>query len=341
MNGKQFICILFSTLTVSSALASDVPTVALKLEQELRLKEPLAKGREPFVSSVSGLVFKAGRFYLVADDENALFGFAKDQVVSTATLFDRELPVEPTAREILKADFESLVLLDEKTWPPYGALVAWPSGSTPQRMLAITVPFDGKGNLQKPMESKIATLADLFNSYASDLNIEGILVGDKKVFLFNRGNNKSNNGSFEIALDAWVNGLKTGDWNTNVIYEKIKIGRLDGVRLGVTDVVQTKYGVLALAAAEDTISAYADGTVSGTVLVRLAGSKAEILAQFDPITKLEGIAIKEEPASGGISIYLVDDADDPKKPSKLYSATLTAEQLVMSPEMKLWGQSKN
>jgi hypothetical protein len=329
MNGKQFIFILFSTLNASSTLASDIPKVSLKPEQELRLEVPLTRGRGPFVSAASGMVLKAGRFYLVADDENALFSFGNDQVLSATPLFDKELPVEPTARKKLKADFESLVLLDEKAWPPYGALVAWPSGSTPQRMRAMTAPFDGQGNLQKPIESNVAILADLLSSCARDLNIEGVLVGDKEVLLFNRGNNRSKNGSFEIALDAWINGLKTGDWNTKVKYEEIETGKLDGVRLGVTDVVQTKYGVLALAAAEDTISAYADGVVNGTVLARLTGNKAEILAQFDPVTKLEGIAVKEEPPSGGISLYLIEDADDPTKAGKLYSAALTAEQLTV------------
>jgi hypothetical protein len=334
---KQFkrpILILLAVFLGSVAQSAKpvVPIIKLTPEHELKIKTPTqGEGARNFVSAASGLVVKGEKIFIVSDDERSLYTFSKtEKTLEPFTLIEGALPSKKEERKKLKPDFESLIHVSEKDWPPHGALVAWPSGSGIDRMTAVTVPFNGKGEFEKPMISNITPLAYVLNGQAKDLNIEGLLIRDKKVFLFQRGNEKSSkNGIFELPLADWLNGLKTGEWRVKPLFEKFKVGKLNGIKLGITDVVLTKAGALAVAAAEDTGSAFTDGMIHGSVLVRLTGNEAQILGRFEPLLKIEGIAVKEESPDGSLTLYLVDDADDPLKASRLWTATISSQNLVL------------
>ncbi|MEK6555462.1 MAG: hypothetical protein AABZ31_09490 [Bdellovibrionota bacterium] len=334
MNRLFFTSVLFAVLGFIFSCAHskqakkvlNAPTLKLEFVHDLNLKSATEKGRPPFVSAASGIVRVDKKYYVVSDDEQFLFSFGLgDKFLKS----DRLLPEDLAGvkdRKAAKADFESLLHLTAEEWPPYGALVAWPSGSGVNRMRAVTVPFEKNGVLGKPIISNILPLAYQIQPEARDLNIEGIIKRDKKIFLFQRGNSKKGgNAIVEMSFANWLKGMKSGDWSGKVEYQRIKIGSLSGVNLTFSDVTWTKYGLLALASAEDSVSAYADGVVYGTVLVRLVGSSAEILAKFDQVTKIEGLTANE--TANGLELYLVNDADSSSKASQLFRVHLPDSML--------------
>lgn len=306
-----------------------IPAIQLEKVQELLLSKPIDKGRGAFISAASGLSKIGDTYYVISDDEVSLFSFKiGDKNVEATSLMNRKLPADNAERKKLKADFESFVQLDEKQWPPHGAMVGWPSGSTPNRTIAVVLPFKSKTTFGTPKEVNIMPLALLLTQHATELNIEGIMIQEKKVLLFQRGNStKSKSGIFELKLADFIEGLKTEKWDGKIGFNKIKVGELNGVKLTLADGVWTKHGLLAIATAEDTVSTYADGMVYGTVLLRVSENESEILARFEPILKLEGMTVAEE-TDKGITLMFVDDADDPKKPSSLWKVSLTNDQLT-------------
>lgn len=306
---------------------SQAPIIQMEAVRELTLAKPLQAGRKAHVSAASGLVKVSDRFYVVSDDELSIFTFTeKDQHLTSVSMLKGILSNDNADRKDTKADFESLALLSKKEWEPNGALVAWPSASTPKRAQAVVFPFDKNQKLGKPIVSNILPLAYELQSQTKELNMEGILFRDKKVFLFQRGNSeKGKNGFAEMPLADWVTGMKTGEWKNKVKFESVKLGKLSGVDITFSDVIWTNYGLLALGSAEDTNSSFADGKVYGTVLARIVEDKAEIIGRFEPLAKLEGIYAEE--SAEGLNIYLVEDADDPAKPSRLFKAKLSSAQL--------------
>ncbi|MDZ4660387.1 MAG: hypothetical protein SGJ18_02080 [Pseudomonadota bacterium] len=290
----------------------------LRVERELLLEKPLSAGRPAYVTAASGIVKKGGRFFVIADDEFFLFSFRESEKFLTSyRLMEGELPADPKERKKMKPDFESLLLLSEKEYPPFGALVAWPSASKKRRMAGVLVPMTDQGELDKPQVFDISSLGIKLKAYVDDLNFEGIFVKDQKLHLLQRGSGKIMvNGIFKIVFTDWLKAIKSGNWDMNIEFEKLSLEKLAGVGLSFTDAVMGPSGAMALATAEGNKNSFSDGKVHGSVLFRLEQGKAVLMTEFEPVTKLEGIVLD------GKSIFLVDDADDVSKPSRLYKAEI-------------------
>jgi hypothetical protein len=307
----------------------DVKRLHVESLGALTLEKPLEAGRPSHISAASGIVELNGKFYVNADDETALFSWKMGDKTATPFILDKkELGADPVARKRIKPDYESLLHLDEKNWPPYGALLAWPSASTDQRYEASIATFNKNGNLEGVTKVNIQNLAKTLGREVKKLNLEGITLNSGKIYLFNRGNGKEKglkSGYFEMAFADFLKGLKGEGWPSSVTFQKVKIGKLKGVKLTLADGLWTKFGFIGLAPAEDSDTVVADGKVTGTVLVRINGKKGEVIGQFDLDKKFEGFLTREK--DEGLEILLVDDADDPKIPSGIYRAQLTKKDL--------------
>ncbi|MEK6774998.1 MAG: hypothetical protein AABY64_13740 [Bdellovibrionota bacterium] len=286
----------------------------LKVERELLLEKPLSAGRPAYVTAASGIVKKGDRFFVIADDEYFLFSFRESEKFLTSyRLMDGELPVDPKERKKMKPDFEALLLLNESDYPPFGALVAWPSASTKRRMTGVLIPMTAKGEPDKPQVFDISALEKKLKIHVKDLNFEGIFIKDQKLQLLHRGSGKIMvNGIFKMNFAEWLKAIRSGNWDMNIEFEKLGLEKLAGVDLSFTDAVIGSTGPMALATAEGNKNSFVDGKVHGSVLFRLEQGKAVLITEFEPITKLEGIVLD------GKSAFLVDDADDVSKPSRLY-----------------------
>src|SRR3954468_11896091 len=132
------------------------------------------------ISAASGLVALSDRLCTVADDELflATYDFA-GRPLARVPLFEGVLSEVHAERKAHKPDLEALAAV------PDGRLLAFGSGSTPARM---------RGALVDPARAwnvRGIDLAPLYTALAADLpdlNIEGAMVHEDRLWLAQRGN---------------------------------------------------------------------------------------------------------------------------------------------------------
>jgi len=329
---KQICFFLLSLIVVHSVEVKAGKNNILTLEKvkSLVLTASLEEGRPAHISAASGIVKKQDTFFVVSDDENSLFSFTEKSPLTTLPLNPLVLPVEPKARKKVKSDFESILLLSAVDLQPFGGILAMPSGSELNRQKASLIPFTDKSG--KMGAAQVIDLAPLFGALRAEtknLNIEGLVIHKGILHLFQRGNGqKGKNGVFEIPTKELITLLEKKKWHPEALhFRPLKTGKLAKVKLTITDAASSKSGILLLAAAEDTSDTYTDGEIKGSVLAILEDvvkgtDDFKILGRLASDIKMEGLFVdssgKEE------IVYLVDDADDPHKPSHLYKLKLNS-----------------
>lgn len=263
--------------------------------------------KQPFISAASGLVELEGKFFVIADDENFLGVYDLESLNGTAvTIFNESLPEEKALRKKQKSDFEALVLLSEQK-----KLLIVPSGSTSNRERGALVSASGIFEKEISFHSLYTELRKIF----TELNIEGGIVVDEELWLFQRGNGQLNqNGIVVLNLNDLL--------MSNVLSPKIKpilLGELKDVTLSFTDATIADENILFLAVAENCHSTYLDGAVMGSILGLMSRS-GDILHTSPLVTnsKPEGICYN----STEKCFYLVTDDDDRHAPSALYRGDL-------------------
>ena len=268
------------------------------------------------MSAASGLARVPGGFWAVADDLNHLT-FLPDKGQSfRRRIFPGEPPKDAAKRKRVKKDLESLIDLGG------GRLVAFPSGSKNRRCRGSLIKLDAKGRFKRATEIDFRPLMELLAERIPDLNIEGGFVTDRRVVLLQRGNGRARfNAIAKIKIDGFMRGLK-GHWRRSALHLRVKrvpLGRWDGVELAFTDAFFHDGAAYFSAAAEAGGDTYRDGKVVGSVVGCLRkGKKPVILARLEG-EKIEGLALKSV-RNGLMEICAVTDADDPRRPSRMFRA---------------------
>ncbi len=328
MNKKIMLSPVITLALVANAKSlKNILEIPVTTMQKLSLDKALETGRPSYIYAASGIVEHQNKFFMISDDELSIFQLKEsDKNLTPFTLSKQQLSAIPKIRKKFKPDFEALVTLNEKQWPPNGALVVWPSGSSHQRMIAVIIPFTKTGDLAPPLPVDISGLTEILSQSVRDLNIEGLMIDGSKILLIQRGNSaKNKSGIFEVDLAPWIEGLKTNKWKVTASFKKIKLGKLAGITLTLSDLIATPYGLIGLAAAEDSKTTVSDGHVEGTVLLKVKDNKATILGKFAPKKKFEGLVAR--PVKDGLDLFLVDDGDSAEVPSYLYRAHVSKTEL--------------
>ncbi|MCC2680199.1 MAG: hypothetical protein K0R29_2775 [Pseudobdellovibrio sp.] len=265
------------------------------------------------VSAASGIVNSGGFFYIVADDELSLVKISADlkSEAVLVPLIPGHLPADPQARKKSKPDFEAIV----EIWP--GSLLVLPSGSKPNRNLGILLSGE---NITQIDCTNLYT--ELLNVY-SELNIEGAVVSNGQLLLFQRGNGSlRQNGIIKLQMDLLVDDLQNGAMKKSSFVNSmpIELGSLGGVPLSFTDAaIETSEKIWFVAAAEATNDTYNDGAFFGAVL-GLLNAEGKILYSEKLLcpAKPEGLCLdlKER------EFYVVTDSDDLGIKSGLYRGDL-------------------
>ena len=271
-------------------------------------------GRAAFVSAASGLVRAGAYFYVVADDALHLASFLVDdpRPGRLTQILDRKLPVSAIERKKRKPDFEALVALPGSREYPFGSLLALASGSRPNRRRGVLIGLDRNG---EPVTTKIVDLSHLFASFGGkfeETNIEGALVRDGKLLLFQRGNAGSPvNAILTFPLERALSALVREGPIPAPVIRHVELGQVEGVPLSFTDAALAGDVIVFSAVAERTANAYDDGTLVGAVVGTLTpDGRVDRCEALVPLVKVEGI---EANASGdAVRIALVTDADDPQ-----------------------------
>jgi uncharacterized protein DUF6929 len=325
--------------------------IPLQQSAALNLQKPLQPGRGAFISAASGLVRHRDYFFVVADDELQLGIFSAHDLSGTASpLLPGVLPLAAPARKRVKPDFEVLLLLPPSAFHAHGALLILGSGSTPQRrrgvLLALTV--SGYPQPEAPVLLDLTMLYLALEREFGVVNIEGGTLQkpaaqnntsqSEQLILLQRGNTKQGNAIVSLDFVALyreiTNQLSARDTDTIKIsaaalrhIQPCDLGSFSGVALGFTDATcLPNQELLALAVAEDTDNAYADGATLASCLCRFDRDNRliDVVPMAAP-AKTEGITVWQAGSSSADTLLaFVTDADDPAVPALLLTATLAA-----------------
>jgi hypothetical protein len=208
-------------------------------------------------------------------------------------------------------------------------LLALGSGSTPRRETIAAITLADASHVTLHYVPKLYQLLRERTEFSgSALNIEGAILVEGCLRLFNRGNGapcgemQPVNATAEFSwseFSAWLeeNSLAPPQPDRIVQYD---LGEIAGTRLGFTDAAQAPGALLFSAAAENSRDAVCDGPVTGSAIgvfdsreqlrwIELRTTAGEIFPG-----KVEGIcAARETPGR----LYAVVDVDNPRHPSEL------------------------
>ncbi len=267
-----------------------------------------------FLSAASGMVVRGSALYVVADDDNCLAVFDLDGTTKghLIPLIAGDLPADAAQRKKVKPDFEILLALP---CPTGIRLLALGSGSTAQRMRGAIIDLPGNG---APADVCLIDLKPLFAALATlvpQINLEGAVLRQDQLLLFNRGNMQHPGSQIvEVPLAAV---LAEGPVPATLLAE-LSLPMLEGVPLTVTDACQLDNGhILLSAVAEATADSYADGALLGAAIVELdADFQVCSVQPLEPPLKVEGLTARTGPY--GVHLLCVTDADDPERASGLW-----------------------
>lgn len=258
--------------------------------------------QDPYIAAASGLAYHNGTFYVVSDDELALVKYTPGLRGEVIRIFEGTLPSDPKARKKVKPDFESILMLPDQT------ILCIPSGSKANRVRGAIV----KADHSVKEITFVCIYAELTKRFP-DLNIEGAVLFEDKIRLFQRGNGKHHqNAIIDMPLDDFLS-----DEFKNLVIRDIKLGTLNAIQLSFTDASFSQGLFWFLAVAENSESTYLDGEYAGAIIgaMDLEGN-IHFEEEIDLPHKPEGLVVREK------QIFIVTDADDRSKPSKLYSGVL-------------------
>ncbi len=298
----------------------------IRSRTELRVAGAGAPGH--LLSAASGLVRRAGRMYIIADDEHQLAVFdAGSTAGHWARLFDGELPDKPKARKAAKPDLETLLELPPSDELRHGGLLALGSGSRSNRQTGVIVAFDAHGELTAPRRVDLAALYAPLRRDVGVLNIEGGVQRGEDLLLLHRANqSQPRNVCMRFAWhEVWRWLLGRGGVaplaRDQVTYD---LGAIDGVALGFTDATALPDAQwLFSAVAEATDDSYHDGACVGSAIgIVAADGRLRDLHRLEGTWKVEGIAATSLADGHTLELTLVTDADDRGQPASCLKAQM-------------------
>lgn len=301
--------------------------LTLRVVRELLLDKNSAHAH---LSAASGMWIASGTLYVVADDALELGVFAMNSTLPghTLTIIPGTLPSDAKLRKAAKPDFESLTFIPASEHYPFGALLAFGSGSTEQRKRGMIWPFNAQHKLvNKPQIFDLKALYEPLEQIFSDLNIEGALMQGGCLKLWQRANNQHRDNAvieYDVAdLYALIHAKPQNNLNLQPQHiERYDLGEVEGIPLTFTDAFALPDGTcLFSAAAENTDNSYADGECVGAA-IGLIDQQRQLrwIRPVNPTYKIEGISAQQQVSQ--LQIWLVSDADNPNVAAKLLETTI-------------------
>lgn len=249
------------------------------------------------IGSASGLLFNNNSLFLIADNSNVLYEYNINGKTMGKTILYGDSPLENIPKPD-KPDFEAITRQGNM-------LYLFGSGSTEKRNTIATVDVQAKKATSPIDATDLYLVMQSFGDLSpQDFNIESAVNDGDTWYLFNRGNGP-----------AGKNGIFTldGDINTasfQIAYNDIKLPKINGVQATFTDAVKVGNKLYFIAAAENSGSTYADGTIAGTLAGRIDidKMKLEYTQVISGKNKFEGITLYKD--TGAAFEFLLCEDDD-------------------------------
>lgn len=267
------------------------------------------------IGSASGLIYNANSIYLVSDSSHMLYHYNIDAKTLDKTPLvskDYEGPLENIPKDD-KPDYESIVAKGDDMY-----LFGSGSGSIENRNVIGHINYKTKKLYPHIDATDLYMVMQGFGEISPEnFNIEAVVNDGDTWYLFNRGNGPAaQNGIFTLDGDITDTSFK-------IIYNKIKLPKINGYQASFTDAVKVGNKLYFIAAAEKSTSTYEDGGVAGTLIGRIDIDKLKV--EFTQIlsdkNKFEGITFYKEEGKN-IEFLLCEDTDSDATASDIYKVTL-------------------
>lgn len=301
-----------------------------------------ALDRPAHVRAVSGLAWVDGALAAIQDDARFVALVDPAQARATAIALPpgadgKRLHDDSRGTKALKLDLESCFAVRRA-----GAteLFAFGSGTLAAREVVVVLSFAPA----LPVEVRVVDASALYRTLhqarafsGSELNVEGAVLRDDSLLLFQRGNGAAREGRLPqnaIAELSWpaVHAYLERDGDPALApsptrIARYELGTIENIPLTFTDAALAPDGTLVfLASAEDSADSVSDGGVFGA---RIGTIDRDGEARMGPLLdeagapariKAEGIAVAPHDPS---LLYLAVDMDDPFRASELLEVRLT------------------
>ncbi|NQD36041.1 hypothetical protein HPT27_03330 [Permianibacter sp. IMCC34836] len=299
----------------------------LPLTRLRRLDVLTEQGQTGQLSAASGLVAIDDYLHVIADDELTMATFRYSEPSRPGQLqrlLPGRLPVEKAARKRQKPDWEALLPVPASPAQPHGALLAFGSGSTEERMQAALLELDASGALTGVVSTySLRPFYSAASRKLEELNVEAVFLKAGRIHFVSRGN-RIHPISCVIACEfaAWLAWLFDASKPLPALtLTSLTLPSLNDVVASVSDAVALTNGWLATAIAEATDDRYQDGPCVGAALAQF--DERHRLIGWWPLAepvKIEGLAFVS--GKSGPELLLVNDPDDARIAAELFSVRL-------------------
>ena len=255
------------------------------------------------IGSASGLVYHENKLYIISDNSTFLYEY---KILNKR--LDKIALVENPQDNIIKKekpDFESITLKGNN-------LVLLASGSTDKRNKLFKYNINSKKIKEKSFEEFYRKLKSELEIKEDELNIEGLIITDKKILLFQRGNGGNSKNGIIYADDELD--------NPKFKFIPFELPNIKNVETTFTDAILVEDKIYFLAAAEDTSSTYDDGEVLGSIVgsIDLKTMKLESTILISNKHKFEGLTVYKKTATQ-LELLLCEDTDSEVLVTDIYS----------------------
>lgn len=293
--------------------------------RDLTLSAPKT-GKSHHLSAASGMVKVGNTAFVVADDELhlAVFKLDSNEPGSMHRLLPGELPDDPDQLASAKPDFESLIFLPADYAPPKGALLAVPSGASPNKCRGAMVTLAADGSLAEPKTVDFTSLYKQLAQTFGALRIEGAVCGDGEIILFQRGNGEgTSNATVRLNGERFNDCLRFFSSVESICLDRIMpydLGDIDGVRLGFTDAAPLPNGTIVFTAAAEAHAQGERGEHKGFAMgIMERDGTIGSLKVIKNGPRVEGIFAEQQEK---VLLWLVIDNNDPNGPSAIFTVPL-------------------
>lgn len=244
------------------------------------------------IGSASGIVFANQSLYIISDNS----GFLYQYDLKEDTLLKHQL-TENSSENIpkkQKPDFEAITLKGND-------LHLFGSGSTQNRNKNSVFNIKTQKVQENDFSETYQNIKNTIPISDDELNIEGALFYNEKLYLFQRGNGATAKNGIIIIND----NIKC---HTELV--EVRLPKIKHVEATFTDAILVDNKIYFLAAAEDTLSTYDDGEVLGSIIgcMDIETFNIDFTLQISDSHKMEGVTLFEN-SNSKIEFLLCEDND--------------------------------
>ena len=258
------------------------------------------------IGSASGLVYLNEKLYIISDSSSYLYEYnIENEKLNKIALVDSAKENIPKKD---KLDFEAITQKGEN-------LFLFGSGSTENRNRVFKYkPKSGK-TTEKDVTDIYLKIKKEFNISDDEFNIEGAILSDGSIYLFQRGNGISGKNGIIYANDDTE--------NPEFKFIPFYLPKIKNIHATFTDAILVDDTIYFLAAAENSNSTYLDGEVMGSIIgtIDLKTMKLLNFIQISDKHKFEGLTLYKKTVTQ-IEFLLCEDTDSELLESDIYKLVL-------------------